>query len=622
MWEKWKKFYSENKKAIKTGIIIGLLFMLLSGVYNSRQSAAEYDLIDEMKYTDFIKAVKAGKVDTIYYSNSTEWMVVTFYNKDTKGKTRKELEDYEYSAEDKRKVLNPGYEEFRKDMLEYDTNLVIQDNSTLVSVVANVISIAIPILWIYLIFKLIGGQFQGMNEKDLVQTSEVKFSNVIGQDEILDDVKFVAELIKNHEIGSEVGAQVPKGMLLAGEPGTGKTLIAKAIAGEANVPFLYVNSSSMIEMFVGVGAKRVRDVFKVARKNAPCIVFFDEIDSIGCKRDKVNSSSENDQTINALLQEMDGFNGREGIFIIAATNRASALDPALTRAGRFDRQINVNRPRDWHVRNELFKYYLEKFSVLDTVDTETLAKQCTGFTGADVAAVCNEASIVAVMHKKAAIDMDCIEEAIDKKVFNGNRTKEEHFKEDKKIVAYHEAGHAIMSYLLGEPIARASIISNTSGVGGVVFNEESDTALQTQEDYENRVMILYAGRASEYIKFDKITTGASNDIEVATHVLTDYVTRLGFSDNFGLLNLDVLMESKYVDKSNAFTLIQDRAKELYSKSLSLLEKRYSLVEALASALLEYETLNGNEIKELLESVDNTDKEKEDGDFWTGSLEEE
>ena len=201
------------------------------------------------------------------------------------------------------------------------------------------------------------------------------------------------------------------------------------------------------------------------------------------------------------------------------------------------------------------------------------------------------------------ITMDCIEEAIDKKIFNGNRSKEEHFKEDKKVVAYHESGHAIASYLLGEPIARASIISNTSGVGGVVFNEEKDSALQTKEYYENRVCILYAGRASEQIKFGKVTTGASNDIEVATHVLMDYVTRLGFADDFGLLKLDVLMHNKYIDKSNGFDLMQNKSKELFDSVMELLRENYDLVEKLAQALLEYETLSGNEIKSLLEGVD-------------------
>ena len=600
MWKRIKKLYRDNKKTIWQWVGLCFVILLIMGGAGRYSQEKEDAKIEEVTYTEFLNMAKAGKIDTVYYSTSEEYMTFTLYNEDTTGRDKKDLEGYVYPIEDKRKTLYPAYEEFRKDLLSLNVNLKVEHRSSIAVILSNLLTIAFPILWILILFKLIEGRTRGLSEQDLVQKSDVKFDNVIGQDEILDDVKFIANLIKNHDVGAEIGAKVPKGVLLAGEPGTGKTLIAKAIAGEADVPFLYVNSSSLIEMFVGVGAKRVRDVFNVARKNAPCILFFDEIDSIGCKRDKVNSSSENDQTINALLQEMDGFEGREGVFIIAATNRADALDSALTRAGRFDRQINVGRPRDWKVRSELFKYYLQNFKVADEVDTETLAKQCTGFTGADVAAVCNEAGIVAVMHDKKCVDMACIEEAIDKKVFNGNRTKEEHFKEDKKIVAYHESGHAIMSYILGEPIARASIISNTSGVGGVVFNEESNTALQTKEYYENRVKVLYAGRISESIKFGSVTQGASNDIEQATYILNDYVTRLGFNEDFGLLNLDILLDKRVIDKTSSFELIQAKSKELYNSGMSLLKEHYDLVEKLAQALLEYETLSGNEIKNLLE----------------------
>ena len=488
-------------------------------------------------------------------------------------------------------------------MLEKDVHLVLDRNSaSIVEVLSMLMSLAIPIIWVALILKMMRRQMKGVDAKDIIQTSDVKFSDVIGQDEILDDVKFITELLKNRDLGEEIGAKVPKGILLSGEPGTGKTLIAKAIAGEAGVPFIYVNSSSFIEMFVGLGAKRVRETFKIARENAPCIVFFDEIDSIGIKRDTRGSNTENEQTINALLQEMDGFTGRDGVFVIAATNRADKLDSALTRAGRFDRQIVVNKPRDWKVRVKLFEFYLKQFSVSGDIDIETLAKQVSGFTGADIAAICNEASIIAVMHKKPYIDMACLEEAIDKKVFKGNRAKEEHFKEDKKIVAYHEAGHAVMHYLLGEPMSRASIIGTTSGVGGVVFGEDSDTQFLTKEYYENRVKICYAGRASEQIKFNSVTQGASSDITQATGILDEFVSRLGFDEEFGLLDMNVLAERQIIDKSNAFELMQKKSKELYTETVDLLTKNYNLVEKLAQALLESETLSGKEIEDILHEV--------------------
>ena len=602
-WNRIKEFIKQNKQRFIRLLVSWVICLICVFSITNSVKTQQIAKIEKVEYTEFLDDVENGKVDTIYYSASDEWMTYTLLNDDTKGMTQDERDKYTYKNKDKRRVQYPAYDTFRKDMLEKDVHLVLDRNSaSIVEVLSMLMSLAIPIVWGVLIMKMMRGTMKGVDAKDIIQTSDVKFSDVIGQDEILDDVKFITELLKNRDLGEEIGAKVPKGILLSGEPGTGKTLIAKAIAGEAGVPFIYVNSSSFIEMFVGLGAKRVRETFKIARENAPCIVFFDEIDSIGIKRDTGGSNTENEQTINALLQEMDGFTGRDGVFIIAATNRADKLDSALTRAGRFDRQIVVNKPRDWKVRVKLFEFYLKQFSVTDDIDIETLAKQVSGFTGADIAAICNEASIIAVMHKKSYIDMACLEEAIDKKVFKGNRAKEEHFKEDKKIVAYHEAGHAVMHYLLGEPMSRASIIGTTSGVGGVVFGEDSDTQFLTKEYYENRVKICYAGRASEQIKFNSVTQGASSDITQATGILEEFVSRLGFDEEFGLLDMNVLAERQIIDKSNAFELMQKKSKELYTETVNLLTKNYSLVEKLAQALLESETLSGKEIEDILHEV--------------------
>ena len=602
-WDRIKEFIKQNKQRFIRLLVSWVICLIFVFSITNSVKTQQIAKIEKVEYTEFLDDVKNGKVDTIYYSASDEWMTYTLLNDDTKDMTQDERDKYTYKNKDKRRVQYPAYDTFRKDMLEKDVHLVLDRNSaSIVEVLSMLMSLAIPIVWVVLIMKMMRGTMKGVDAKDIIQTSDVKFSDVIGQDEILDDVKFITELLKNRDLGEEIGAKVPKGILLSGEPGTGKTLIAKAIAGEAGVPFIYVNSSSFIEMFVGLGAKRVRETFKIARENAPCIVFFDEIDSIGIKRDTRGSNTENEQTINALLQEMDGFTGRDGVFIIAATNRADKLDSALTRAGRFDRQIVVNKPRDWKVRVKLFEFYLKQFSVTDDIDIETLAKQVSGFTGADIAAICNEASIIAVMHKKPYIDMACLEEAIDKKVFKGNRAKEEHFKEDKKIVAYHEAGHAVMHYLLGEPMSRASIIGTTTGVGGVVFGEDSDTQFLTKEYYENRVKICYAGRASEQIKFNSVTQGASSDITQATGILEEYVSRLGFDEEFGLLDMNVLAEKQIIDKSNAFELMQKKSKELYTETVNLLTKNYNLVEKLAQALLESETLSGKEIEDILHEV--------------------
>ena len=594
MLSKFKAWFGRNKKSLLV-ILIGILCWAL--LYNAFLNYKD-SLIDEIPYSEFLEMCENGEVDTVYYSPSQEKMSFTIYTEDSKKLSREELENYEYDNDHKKKTLYPAYEEFRKDMLMYNVNLQIVDRVNTVSVIANLVSVAFPIIWIIIIFKMISASSKGLDKDSILQKSDVKFDDVIGQDEILEDIKFVAQLIKNPSIGDDIGVKTPKGILLTGSPGTGKTLIAKAIAGEAGVPFVSMGGSDFKELFVGMGAKRVRELFKIARENAPCIVFIDEIDSIGAKRDGRSSNSEDDSTINALLKEMDGFSGREGVFILAATNHPEKLDSALKRAGRFDRQIAINPPRDWKVRKQLFEHYLKDFKVSDDVDIDNLAKTVSGFTGADIAMICNEAGIIALKNDKESIDRDSLEEAIDNKVFNGNRTKSEEHRKDKEIVAYHEAGHAVCHWLLGEPISRASIQANTSGVGGVVFGQESDTQFRTSEYYENRIKICYAGRASEKIKFDSITQGASSDITQATQILDEYVSKLGFEEKFGMLDMDVLAEKQIIDKSNAFELMQEKSKKLYQETIDLLTQNYNLVEKLAVKLLEVETLSGDEIKEL------------------------
>ena len=589
----------EKKKLLPIIIVVSVIAIIFFSVrlYNNKKEAAK---IEEMEYTDFLKELKEGNIDTIYYNTNKEYMTFTLLNDETRKMTKEERAEYEYDYKDMRKCLYPAYDTFRKEVLETDTNMVLLKSTIWRELISTIISLALPIIWLWLIFRMFKGTIKGTEKKDVLQTSDVKFTDVIGHEEILDDVKFITELIKDPTKGDKIGAKVPKGILLSGEPGCGKTLIAKAIAGEAGVPFLYQNASAFVEMFVGLGAKRVRDLFKIAKENAPCIIFIDEIDAVGAKRDSAKNNSETEQTVNALLQEMDGFTGREGVFVIAATNRADKLDKALVRAGRFDRQIVVNPPRDWKVRQELFSHYLKKFKVGDDIDVENLSKQVSGFTGADIATVCNEASIIAVMQNKEYIDRACIEEAIDKKVFKGNRAKRDSYVKDKEIVAYHESGHAVMSYLLNEPIARASILATVSGVGGAVFNEDkTDTVFQTDEDFRNRIMICYGGRASEEIKYDGVvTTGASNDITQATNLMLNYIEKMGFDKNFGLLDLEVLSQTHLLSDKEITKKLTSMSNELYDKTLKTLTEHYNLVEKLAQKLLEVETMSGSEIEEL------------------------
>ena len=600
----FKKFMTWlNKHKVALFIWVMILSVLYFGV--KLQNKNEEDKIKTVSYDEFLKMAENGEVDYITYNVNSEWMIFSLYNEDTKGKTRDELEemDYEYQNKDLRKTLYPAYEDFRKDMLSLGISMDAQRGSTvLANLLSSLITLCLPFLILVLVFNGMSKRMGGLEKDSLIQKSDVKFTDVIGQEEILDDIKFITSLIKDPKAGKEVGAKVPKGILLSGEPGTGKTLIAKAIAGEAGVPFLYMNASSFIEMYVGVGAKRVRELFKIAKENTPCVVFIDEIDAVGNKRDSRGTTSENDQTINALLQEMDGFSERSGVFVIAATNRPDKLDKALVRAGRFDRQIVVAPPKDWRVRMELFAFYLKDLKVSDDVDIETLSKQTVGFTGADIAAICNEAGIIAMMKEQEFVTNACIEEAIDKKVFKGNRSNDDNHKNDKKIVAYHEAGHAVVTYLVKKPIARATIVGTTSGVGGFVMQTESDSYFTTDEELRNQIMIAFGGRASEAIKFDNIvTTGASSDITQATNIMLNYIEKYGFDKDFGLLDMSVLKEQQLVDSRDITKRMSEMSKDIYNKTYNLLKNHYGLVEVLAERLLEEETISGSAIKELLDN---------------------
>lgn len=555
----------------------------------------------EIPYTEFLKLVEEGKVDKVIYSGSNELMKFYCFNDETKDMSYMERKEYEYPKEEAMLTLYPSYDTFRKDMLLSDIRLVLDKSLTFGEILGNIISLGLPLLWIFMIYRMMRNQVKGLDKKVLLQTSTVKFADVIGQDEILEDIQFITKLIKNPKVGDEVGAKTPKGVLLVGPPGTGKTLIAKAIAGESEVPFLSLSGSDFKELYVGLGAKRVRELFQLARKHAPCVVFIDEIDSVGAKRDRRGGNSEDDQTINALLKEMDGFTGRDGVFIIAATNRVDQLDSALLRSGRFDRQIMVNPPRDWHVREDMLKHYLKDMKVADDVDLEALAKQISGFTGADISMVCNEAGIIAVMQEKPRIDRACIEEAIDKKVFHGNRSKDDKQNDDRLVVAYHEAGHAVETYLCNEPISRITIQGTTSGVGGAVFGGDKDRHLTTDEEMRNRVKIAYAGRASEEIKFNKLTIGAQNDITQATELMRQYVQSFGFDRDFGLLDMKVLNEYNLINNDDITRRLSEMSKQLYDSTLKDLRDNYHLVERLAARLLEVETLSGAEVINLFEN---------------------
>lgn len=598
---KIKDYLKKNRRQL----IISLLISIITMYFWTEYQDEKINKIDKITYNQYLELLEEDKIDGVYYNESSEWMTITLYNDETKEMSLEDRIDYKgYTKDDKRLVYFPGAKEFsRTELLKKNIILkIVAAKSTPLENILNVITLIFPIFWIIMIFTMLKASLGSTeSKKDLIQTSDKKFSDVINHEEIMDDIKFITDLVQHPEKGKDIGATVPKGILLSGPPGNGKTLIAKVIAGEANVPFVCANASKFIDRFVGQGARNVRELFKVAKQVAPCVMFIDEIDAVG-DREHNKGTQENDQTINALLQAMDGFTGREGIFIIAATNRPDAIDEALVRSGRFDRQIIVGPPKNWKERKNLFDFYLDKFATTDDIDVENLSRQTSGFSGADIEAVCNEASIIAMMAGKKAIDHACVEEAIDKKIFKGNRSKKEEYLEDKKIVAYHEAGHAVMNYLLGEPIARASIQSTVSGVGGVVFSEDKDSVFMTNKDFENRILICYAGRASEEIKYDHVvTTGASNDITQATKVMTQYIEHYGFDKEFGMLDISVLSTEHLIDSGEITKKLSKMSRDLYAKCLNLLKENYRLVEAIAEALLEEETLSGEQITSIIKT---------------------
>lgn len=608
---------NKEKKKIVTKYAIILvftlaLFLMLNALFVG--AYPDINLVEEVNYNEFEELLEEKAIYKIEYSANCEYMKVILYNDETREMTGEELEDYKFAIEDYRKVFYPAYENFRLDMLRSDVVLEIKNTDSTVAQGVNLIaatgSVIFGVFWIFILFKMLQSLPKAFdNEIETKQKTDKKLGDVIGHEEIMDDLKFIINMLKKPDIGKNLGAKIPKGILFVGEPGTGKTLIAKALAGEADVPFLYMNASNFVELYVGMGAKRVRELFKEAKKCAPCIVFIDEIDAVGASRFGArDGNSERQQTVNALLQEMDGFKENKGVLVIAATNNADILDKALTRAGRFDRTIVIAPPKDWRVRKQLFEHFTEDLKLNEDVDLEKLARQAGGFTGADIQVVCNEAAMIAIAHSQDDIVMDNFEEAIDKKVLKGNRSTKEQLQAEKDLITYHEAGHAVLSYLLKKPISRVTVVGTTSGVGGFVLHEEKENVFSTKADFEHDIMVSYAGRASEEIKFgkDNISIGASSDITQATKLVQSYVTKFGFDNEMGLLDLNEI----HYDEEKVYARMRDIVNKLYADTLELLRNNYGYVEKLAGALSEKETLSGSEVDILFKSEDsqsNVDK---------------
>ena len=461
-------------------------------------------------------------------------------------------------------------------------------------------------------------QFGKSNAKVYVEsTTGIKFSDVAGEDEAKEVLTEIVDFLHNPQKYQEIGASMPKGALLVGPPGTGKTLLAKAVAGEASVPLFSISGSEFVEMFVGMGAAKVRDLFQQANEKAPCIVFIDEIDTIGKKRDNggMGGNDEREQTLNQLLTEMDGFDGSKGVVILAATNRPDSLDPALLRPGRFDRRVPVELP-DLAGREAILRVHAKKVKLGDDIDFNAIARAAAGASGAELANMINEAALRAVREGRAFVTQSDLEESIEVVIAGYQKKNKVLSDKEKLIVSYHEIGHALVAALQthSAPVTKITIIPRTSGALGYTMQvEEGEHNLMTREELENKIATLTGGRVAEDLIFHSITTGASNDIEQATKLARAMITRYGMSDEFGMVALETLT-NQYLGGDTSLACSQETAKEIDKKVIELVKKQYEKAQKLladnmgklhelAKYLYEKETITGEEFMKILNEKD-------------------
>ena len=467
--------------------------------------------------------------------------------------------------------------------------------------------------------------FGGMgksNAKIYVQSTKgIRFDDVAGEDEAKESLAEIVDYLHNPQKYTDVGASMPKGVLLVGPPGTGKTMLAKAVAGEANVPFFSISGSEVVEMFVGMGASKVRDLFKQAKEKAPCIVFIDEIDAIGKKRDnQLSSNDEREQTLNQLLTEMDGFDDNNGVIILAATNRPESLDPALTRPGRFDRRVPVELP-DLVGREAILKVHAKKIKTSDDVDFHTIARMASGASGAELANMINEAALRAVRNNRTVVTEADLEESIEVVIAGYQKKSAVLSDQEKKTVAYHEIGHALVAAMQSHsaPVQKITIIPRTSGALGYTMQVETgDKYLMSKDELANKICTFTGGRAAEEVVFNEITTGASNDIEQATKLARAMITRYGMSEEFDMVALETV-NNQYLggDTSLACStatqqeidkMVVSLVKNQHEKAIQILKDNRKALDALAKYLYEKETITGEEFMHVLNQETEAEKQ--------------
>lgn len=575
-----------------------------------------------------IPKLLSGRVQEVSYNQFIQWTEEDRVK--TVEKQENQIAFIAANDEGKERVYTTGIwsddEGLTQRLLDHNVdfgNVVPQQSSPIISFLLSwIFPIAIFILLGQLIsrtlMKKMGGpnamSFGKSNAKVYVEAQTgITFSDVAGEDEAKEALKEIVDFLHNPTKYSQIGASMPKGALLVGPPGTGKTLLAKAVAGEAKVPFFSISGSEFVEMFVGMGAARVRDLFKQAQDKAPCIVFIDEIDTIGKKRDSggISGNDEREQTLNQLLTEMDGFSGEKGVILLAATNRPDSLDPALLRPGRFDRRIPVELP-DLKGREAILQVHAKKIKVESGVDFNAIARATSGASGAELANIINEAALRAVREGHSSVRQDDLEESVEVVIAGYQRKGAVIPPKEKKIVAYHEIGHALVAAKQTEsaPVHKITIIPRTSGALGYTMQvEEGETILVTKEEAFNKVVTYTGGRAAEELIFGTFTSGASNDIEQATKLARSMVTRLGMSANFDMMALET-MSNQYLGGDAALACspetaakidseVLDIIKKAHEKAIMILKDNVEKLHELAAYLLEKETITGEEFMEIL-----------------------
>ncbi len=622
------------------GITVLLVVMMMSQLFGSTSSARE------ISYTEFISRLEAGKVYEAEI-HSDGYLYFTLKSKKemeaeaaSREATQETSEDAAASEENNTTDSNTNTNALFSQRVTYKT-YITEDADTLSArllaqnvdfsgipsdsrglliniLVTVVLPVVLMLIMLNLLFKRMGGSGGPMgvgksNAKVYVQKETgVTFKDVAGEDEAKESLVEVVDFLHNPARYANIGAKLPKGALLVGPPGTGKTLLAKAVAGEAHVPFFSLTGSDFIELYVGVGASRVRDLFKEANKNAPCIIFIDEIDAIGRSRDSKygGGNEEREQTLNQLLSEMDGFDTSKGILILGATNRPEILDKALLRPGRFDRRIIVDKP-DLKGRVEILKVHAKNVKMDETVDLDAIALATSGAVGSDLANMINEAAINAVKEGRQCVSQKDLFNAVEQVLVGKEKKDRIMSKEERRIVSYHEVGHALISALQknSEPVQKITIVPRTMGALGYVMHvPEEEKYLNTEAELRDMLVGLVGGRAAEEIVFASVTTGASNDIEKATSIARAMVTQYGMSERFGLMGL-ATVESQYLDGRASMNCSDKTAaevdaevarilKESYEKALSMLRENRELMDKLAAFLIERETITGKEFMEI------------------------